>query len=154
MDQETFRQTYREINERDCVYEKAVLTNQVGCRHAERFCIAEREGLTCHSAEGRERCRRWLDRVREETRFALKTAADGGHRPLGHGKAIAAQVGGLRGLYLVLYPDAVPPATIADVDALLNEAVARHSGFEAIDMAPVVRQVAAYKIKKRARRRR
>ncbi len=154
MDQDAFRQTYREINERDCVFEKAVLTNQCGCRHAERFCIAEREGLACHSAEGRARCAAWLELVHEQARFAFKTA--GSERPaLGHGKAIAAQVGGLRGLRRVLRPDeSAPAAVIADVDGLLREALGRFGRFERVPMQAVIQQVAAYKIKKRARRRR
>ncbi len=154
MDQDAFRETYREINERPCPFEKAVLTNQCGCRHAERFCIAEREGLSCLSDAGQRRCLQWLENVREQARFALKTATHPDQPALGHGKAIAIQVGGLRGLRLALHPDENPPVLIADVDALLREALTRYSDFEQVDMQAVIQQIAAYKSKKRARRNR
>lgn len=154
MDQDAFRETYREINERPCPFEKAVLTNQCECRHAERFCIAEREGLSCLSDAGQQRCLQWLERVREQARFALKTAAHPDQPALGHGKAIAIQVGGLRGLHVTLHPDEGPPVIISDVDALLREALARHGDFGQVDMQAVIQQVAAYKSKKRARRNR
>jgi len=49
MDQDIFRRTYREVNERFCAFEKGVLTNNCECSQAERFCIAEREGVHCRA---------------------------------------------------------------------------------------------------------
>ena len=103
MDQDAFRQTYREVNEVFCAFEKGVLTNQCGCRCAERFCIAEREGVHCRSEPGQARCLRWLELLREQARFALRTEED--RRILPHGKAIRLQVGGMRGLLRVLGGD-------------------------------------------------
>ena len=40
MDQDAFRQTYREVNERFCAYEKAVLTNKCACSQSERSTLA------------------------------------------------------------------------------------------------------------------
>ncbi len=154
MDQDVFRETYQEINERPCPFEKAVLTNQCECRHAERFCIAEREGLRCLSGPGQQRCLTWLEAVREQARFALKTPTHPEQKMLGHGKAISIQVGGLRGLHIALHPDDTPPVVIADVDALLREALARYGDFGQVDAQSVIQQIAAYKSKKRARRKR
>jgi hypothetical protein len=47
MDQDAFRQTYQDINERFCAFEKAILTLQCQCSEAHKFCIAEREGVHC-----------------------------------------------------------------------------------------------------------
>ena len=44
MDQDIFRRTYKEVNERFCAFEKGVLTNNCNCSQAEKFCIAERTG--------------------------------------------------------------------------------------------------------------
>ena len=56
MDQDLFRQTYREVNEVFCAFEKSVLTNECSCHLAERFCIAEREGVHCRERRSQTRC--------------------------------------------------------------------------------------------------
>ena len=100
MDQDAFRRTYRDVNERQCAYEKSVLTNECSCSCAQRFCIAEREGVHCRSETGQARCLRWLDLLREQARFALRTEEE--RQLLPHGKAMRLQVGGMRGLQRVL----------------------------------------------------
>jgi hypothetical protein len=152
MDQDAFRQTYREVNEVYCAFEKSVLTNECRCSQAERFCIAEREGVHCRSRAGQARCLKWLELLREQARFALRT--DEERRLLPHGKAIRLQVGGMRGLQKVLAPEAGPSATIEDVDGLLAAAEQRFSTLDALPYSDIMREVAAYQVRKRARRRR
>jgi len=150
MDQDQFRQTYREVNEVYCAFEKSVLTNECGCRCAERFCIAEREGVHCRSEQGQTRCLRWLDLLREQARFALRTEED--RRILPHGKAIRLQVGGMRGLLGVLGEASNTPTTVEDVDGLLAEAEDRFGALEALPFSEIMREVAAYQVRKRSRR--
>jgi hypothetical protein len=152
MDQDAFRQTYREVNEVFCAFEKSVLTNECRCSRAERFCIAEREGVHCRSEPGQARCLKWLELLREQARFALRT--DEERRLLPHGKAIRLQVGGMRGLTLLMMPDVEKPVTIEDVDALLAGAEQRFGTLETIPFSEIMREVAAYQVRKRARRRR
>ena len=149
MDQDAFRQTYREVNEVFCAFEKSVLTNQCGCHHAQRFCIAEREGVHCKSQTGQARCLRWLDLLREQARFALRT--DEERRLLPHGKAIRLQVGGMRGLLQLL--GHAEDGVIDDVDALLAMAEARYGTLEGVLFTRIMPAVAAYQVRKRSRRR-
>lgn len=152
MDQDAFRQTYREVNEVFCAFEKSVLTNECRCSQAERFCIAEREGVHCRSEPAQARCLKWLELLREQARFALRT--DEERRLLPHGKAIRLQVGGMRGLTLLMAPDVEKPSTIEDVGALLAGAEQRFGTLEAVPFSEIMREVAAYQVRKRARRRR
>lgn len=152
MDQDAFRQTYREVNEIYCAFEKSVLTNACSCSQAERFCIAEREGVHCRNERKQARCLGWLESLREQARFALRSDED--RRLLPHGKAIRLQVGGLRGLIQVLTPDTEPGKSIEDVDALLVEAERRFGTLNAVPYSEIMRAVAAYKVRKRARRQR
>ena len=85
MDNEIFRKTYREVNERFCPYEKSILTNQCRCSRAKRFCIAEREGVNCLSDPAQQQCLDLLDLLRQQSRFALK--ATDARTALPHGKA-------------------------------------------------------------------
>ena len=152
MDQDAFRQTYKEVNERYCAFEKSVLTNQCQCSQAERFCIAEREGVHCNSDAGQQRCLQLLALLREHARFALRTdSAEQGMLP--HGKAIRIQVGGMRGLHAVLQPGDPVPEQIDDIYGLIERALQAFGTLEALPFSEVMPQIAAYQGKTRARRR-
>lgn len=153
MDQDAFRQTYKEVNERFCAFEKSVLTNQCACSQAERFCIAEREGVHCGSDEGQARCLQLLALLREQARFALRTQSEE-KGVLPHGKAVRIQVGGLRGLHTVLAPDQPAPEQIPDVYGVIARAEQAFGALEALPFSDIMPQIAAYQGKTRARRRR
>jgi hypothetical protein len=153
MDQDAFRKTYREVNERFCAYEKSVLTNQCECSQAERFCIAEREGVHCGSDDGQARCLKLLALLREQARFALRTQ-DAEKTLLPHGKAVRVQVGGLRGLHAVLDPDQPVPERIADVYGVIARAEQRFGELQALPFSQIMPQIAAYQGRSRSRRRR
>lgn len=152
MDQDAFRETYREVNERFCAFEKSVLTNQCECSQAERFCIAEREGVHCNSDIGQERCLKLLGLLREQARFALRTNPDD-KALLPHGKAIRIQVGGMRGLAAVLAPEQPAPDRIDDVYATIAQAEQQFGSLDALPFSDIMPQIAAYKGRKRSRRR-
>jgi len=143
MDNETFRKTYRDINDRCCVYEKSVLTNQCTCSQAERFCIAEREGVRCSSDMGQQQCVDLLQLLRTQARFALKSSVLPGSLP--HGKAMRIQVGGLRGLHRVLQPELPPPQPIADVFGLVSDAKRRFGSLENLPIQAIIQEIAAYR---------
>lgn len=153
MDQDAFRKTYREVNEVFCLFEKSVLTNECRCRQAQRFCIAEREGVHCRSESGQARCQRWLELLREQARFALRTD-ETQRRLLPHGKAVRLQVGGMRGLMLVLDGDQSIDNGIEDIDGALAEAEDRFGSLASLPFSEIMREVAAYQVRKRSRRRR
>ena len=152
MDQDAFRRTYREVNEVYCAFEKSVLTNECRCSQAERFCIAEREGVHCRAQDRQARCLRWLELLREQARFALR--ADEERRLLPHGKAIRLQVGGMRGLMKVLDPADPASESDDDVDGMLAHAEKQFQNLESAPFSEIMREVAAYQVRKRSRRRR
>ncbi|MEA3639346.1 MAG: hypothetical protein VBE63_05315 [Lamprobacter sp.] len=143
MDNQVFRETYSRINERYCPFEKSILTNQCACSRAERFCIAEREGVQCKTDEAQARCLSLLALLRGQARFALRTIDGGSALP--HAKAMRVQVGGLRGLYLALNPDAEVPKTIDDVDAIVEAAVSRFGHLDNLPFQVIVQQITAYR---------
>lgn len=151
MDQDAFRRTYRDVNERCCAYEKSILTNQCGCSQAERFCIAEREGVRCLSDEGQTRCLELLRLLRQQARFALRTDRDKSILP--HGKAMRIQVGGLRGLETVLSDTQETPTTIGDVYNLVGRALQQYHRLDKLPFSKIMQQVAAYRGRSRSRRR-
>jgi len=147
MDQDAFRETYREVNENFCAFEKSVLINQCNCSKAERFCIAEREGVHCLSEEGQARCLDALSILRDHATFALRELTEG---KLPHGKAMRVQIGGMRGLNKLLNGD---DTQVPDVDAILQAAIQRWGSLEHLPFSEIMPSIAAYKGKTRARRR-
>ena len=152
MDNQVFRETYGAINERFCPFEKSILTNQCGCRLAERFCIAEREGVHCKTDAAQARCIRLLQLMRAQARFALKTTD--GRSALPHAKAMRVQVGGLRGLHASLHPGDAIPKTIADIDAIVEAAIDRFGSLDALPFGSIVQQITAYRGRRSFRERR
>ena len=151
MDQDAFRTTYKQVNERFCAFEKSVLTNQCQCSQAEKFCIAEREGVHCKIDEGQARCLEILDNLREQARFALRNSNDS-QRILPHGKAIRIQVGGMRGIFHALNPDSEIPTPVPDINDTLLQALEQFGNFTDLPYSQVMQQIAAYQVKKRSRR--
>jgi hypothetical protein len=149
MDSDAFRHTYRLINQRFCPYEKTILTNHGACSQARKFCIAEREGVQCDSALAQAACLEFLDRLRQQARFALKSTDTGAALP--HAKAMRLQIGGLRGIQSALAPDDPAPNVIADIRATIEAAIARFGTLERLPFDHIMRQVAAYQGRQRLR---
>lgn len=152
MDNQVFRETYDAINERYCPFEKSILTNQCACSRAQRFCIAEREGVHCQADEAQARCIGLLQLLRNQARFALKTTD--GSAALPHAKAMRVQVGGLRGLHRALHPETPAPNKIEDVDAIVEAAILRFGSLEALPFQLIVQQITAYRGRRPFRERR
>jgi hypothetical protein len=154
MDQDAFRETYRDVNERACVFERAVLTNQCTCSRADRFCIAEREGVACNSAEGNRRCEQLVSLLREHARFALRAATEENRDPLPYGKAMRVQVGGLRGLRAIVDAADTEAADLPEVFSLVERAVATFGALDALPFSEIMPYIASYRGRSRSRRRR
>ncbi|MCG8489125.1 MAG: hypothetical protein MI756_16760 [Chromatiales bacterium] len=149
MDQDAFRRTYREMNERFCAYEKSLLSRHCDCSQAKKICIAEREGVHCLSDEANAQCIELLKNLRHQARFALKSNND--NEVLPHGKAMRLQVGGLRGLFSVLYPDQTTPEFIEDVYQLISQAKAEFDSLENLPFQTLIQHVSAYQGRRRLR---
>ena len=149
MDNEVFRRTYRDINERFCPFEKGILTNNCACSRARRFCIAEREGVHCNSDEAQSRCIELLELMRQKARFALKSTEERSALP--HAKAMRVQVGGLRGLHAAVQPDEAVPVKIPDINGIVEAAIARFGDLASVPFQLVIQQIAASKGRRRLR---
>jgi hypothetical protein len=147
MDQDAYRRTYREMNERICAYEKSILFRHCGCSQSKKLCIAEREGIHCLSDDALQQCQELLKTLRQQARFALKSNLEKGALP--HAKAMRLQVGGLRGLFSALHPKHPIPEPIDDVFSLINHATSVYGRLENLPYQTLIQQVSAYKGRQR-----
>jgi len=147
MDQEAFRQTYEQLNERVCAFEKGVLSGLCGCSLADKVAIAEREGVHCRYDWAQRQCFDLLDLLRHRARFTLKLGHNTGVLP--HNKAMRMQIGGVRGIFAALHPEEEIPPCIEDIHGLLQEALAAYGELEQLPFGEIIKQVAAFKGRQR-----
>lgn len=150
MDQDAFRETYREFNENFCAFEKSILTNQCNCSQAEKFCIAEREGIRCHSKDGQAQCIEALEILRAQARFALRSSEE--KRMLPHGKAIRIQVGGMRGIKSLVFQNDETPEQVPDIFAILSLAIEKYEKLDLLPFDGIMPYIAAYKGRSKMRK--
>jgi len=96
MNEDEYRNTYHQVNEQRCVFEKMVLLRYGNCEYNQKLLLAEREAMACQSESAQKQCLLLLNTMRQNARFALQiTKADA---PLPHSKEVKVQAGGLYGL--------------------------------------------------------
>ncbi|EXJ16775.1 hypothetical protein [Imhoffiella purpurea] len=150
MDDDAFRDTYDAVNQRVCPFEKTLLTRQAGCTLAERFCIAEREGVQCGSEAAQGACSELLELLHRQALFLTRSTAPQGARP--HALAMRVQVGGLRGIQSVLEPDRADPGPVEDISALVAAVRSRFGSPDRLPFSVIMRHIAAYRGRTRPRR--
>ncbi|KRT55584.1 hypothetical protein Ga0074115_1216 [endosymbiont of Ridgeia piscesae] len=143
MDQDAYRRTYRELNDRFCAFEKSVLSSKCRCTRSSKIHLAEREGVHCESDQFQTICIEFLETLRHHARFALKLNDEAAALP--HGKAMRLQVGGLRGVFASLNPEREIPDPIADIETLLREAIGSYGSIDKLPFQNLIQQVSAYK---------
>ena len=147
MDKKELDDAYHEINQRPCIFEKALLTRRCACAKAQRFWLAEREGIGCGETSARLQCQSLLDHMRQNARFALQLQTP--DAPLPHAKMLRLQTGGLLGLRRVLGAAADQCDEIEDVHGLVSEAIARFGGLEDLPYGDMLRVVSSFQARAR-----
>ena len=149
MEEDEYRSTYDAVNQRRCIFEKAINARHVGCGQMKRFYLADREGVGCQSEEGQKRCVALLERMRSSARFALQMTHIGG--PLPHNKEIKVQVGGLLGIQALVQPELAEAGKVEDAFATLNRAEQRYGGIEQIPLSNVMKDIKQFQGRRRRR---
>lgn len=153
MEEDEYRSAYHAINQRRCVFEKSVLSRRAACVHAHRFCLADREGVTCQDEAAMAQCKSLLDTLRDKAGFALKLPRIDG--PLPHAKEVKVQTGGLLGMQQQLCHDpARTDGQIADIHALIEQALSRFGGLDALPYTEIARSIVLFDGRGRRRRNR
>jgi len=144
MDENAYKETYRALNQRDCVFEKAIVICRHGCRNSRRIGIGERLVIGCASPAAQEICKDLLELLRNNAVFALGVTDI---TVLPHAKELKVQCGGLRGLRLALGLEAV--VEIDDISDLVNQAQERYDGLDKLPFSEIVRSIAHFEARRK-----
>jgi hypothetical protein len=151
VEEDEYRSTYQKINQRRCVFEKAILTQRCCCLCSARFYLADREGIACDSGSAHERCSHFITQLRKNARFALKITVLDGELP--HAKEIKVQNGGLLGLQRILHPD-LSSDKVIDVARLTALGEQTYGSLEQIPYQELVKSIADFEGRRRRRSKR
>ena len=139
MEEDAYRSTYHQINTIRCAFEKTILNRHGNCALAHKFCLAEREGVSCQSAVNQQRCQHFLQLVRSRAQFVLKLTQTGDQLP--HAKELRVQLGGLQGLAKASnFP--LDGKNVNDINKLISQA---ESCFTTLEDVPADNMIRAIK---------
>ena len=148
MEEDQYRKTYNSFNELRCIYEKAINSRRCTCSASHRFNLADREGVSCQSQQGQQRCKTVLELMRKNAGFALKLPEVDG-TPLPHAKEMKVQIGGLLGLQSLLFADKENAEEVEDIDTILQAALQQYSDFQQLPFAEVIKSITNFKGRQR-----
>ncbi|NIP71989.1 MAG: hypothetical protein GWO16_02670 [Gammaproteobacteria bacterium] len=138
------------MNERRCVFEKALLTRRFGCQKLTTTNIGEREAVGCSDGSAQQQCRRLLEHMRRNAAFVLKRTGMPG--PFPHAHEIRVQCGGLLGLKQLICGESESDS-LADIHALVRRTAAEYEDLDALPYRTLVRSIARYQGRRPRRRR-
>lgn len=150
MDENQYRQTYRDVNQRRCVFEKAINSRRCTCSQARRFNLADREGVACTSDAANVRCRHLLEQLRRNASFALQLKAVAG--PLPHAQEMKVQIGGMLGLQQVLLAGLAAAGNadrVEDIAALAGQAEQRFGTLDQLPFTEIVKSIVHFEARPR-----
>ncbi|MCK5697316.1 MAG: hypothetical protein KAI02_04085 [Gammaproteobacteria bacterium] len=169
MDEDQYRNTYKEMNPTRCYFEKLLLLRYGNCEQANKLFLAEREAFACNDASAQQQCQRLIERLRANARFSLQLTQVNG--PLPHAKEIKVQVGGLFGLQQLLAEKDLThteslhdnnikfgeqtlgeQAPIHNIYIIINQAIQQYQSLEGIPYNEVVKAIINFKIPERKRK--
>ncbi len=147
MEEKEYRDTYNTVNERRCVFEKAINSRRCTCSKSRCFHLADREGIACKSAAGNALCSVLLQLMRNNARFALHLTTVQG--PLPHAKEIRVQTGGMLGLQGLVYPEKKDQAGVDDIITTIDNALQRHGRLEDLPFDVIVQGIVKFEGRKK-----
>ncbi len=149
MDETEYRQTYRAVNDRRCVFEKAINARRCNCRLSQRFNLADREGVSCNSEPGSSCCKQLLELLCKNASFALQMTRVPG--PLPHAKEVKVQIGGMLGLQKLLQPQMHDDELVDDIHGLTEMAVQEYGSLDNLPYSEIVKTIVTFEGRPRRR---
>ena len=127
-----------------CPFDKPIISARLVCSLAEKYSIAEREGVHCTDARAQRKCLALVEQLRDSAKFALKLTDR--TVPLPHGKEMKIKCGGLYAMQQLL-SDKDPVADVPDVHQTLNLCQEKYLQIANMPFSEIVKFISAYKVR-------
>ena len=148
MDEQQYKSTYNSINPERCVFEKAINSRVCDCSEAQRFNLADREGVACNSTHGLKRCSLLISQLRNNARFVFQRTELS--QVLAHTEEIKIQIGGLLGLQTLVSSDS--ERNVEDIDKLITLAETKYKNMEHFPYSQLVKNISTYQLRVRRKK--
>ena len=154
MDEDEYKKTYQQINQLQCVFEKALCSLRCQCSQGDMFRLADRHGVACNKPASQLQCASLLNHLRNQTRFVFKINDIDG--PFPHNKEIRVQNGGLLGIQKLLglevEQNAAGEDLVSDVAAVIADAIEKYGSIEALPYNLIMPSVTAFQARPKRRK--
>ena len=148
MDEQQYKSAYQNINPKKCVFEKAINSRVCNCSKAQRFNLADREGVACSSNLGLQRCAELISELRDNARFVFQRTEL--KQVLAHTEEIKIQNGGLIGLQSQVYEDS--KQEIDDIYELITTAEEKFKNLANFPYSQLMKDISSYQLRARRRK--
>ncbi len=142
MDEDVYRDTYRNIVTIKCVFEKAINSRQTTCKQANKIRLADREAVAYRDDVARQICTGFLEILRTKALFALKLQDHSS--PLPHAKEIKVQMGCIIGLALDKKTDVIRGQKIENIHGLIQTSLEKYQSLENFPYENLMRSIVNY----------
>lgn len=132
------------MEEYKCTFAAPLITGQFGCVHARP--VARRGGpdIACSVHDSHDRCAQIFERLKAVALPAFGVEDDLLSMP--HSTLVKIQTGGLLGLQRLLADAPAAPATVTNIDELVETAT--KMGLEGLAFAQLVDDITSYKVRR------
>lgn len=143
MDEIAFMHALGSVNPKPCAFGKVILSRHCACTKVVKRYAAEREMVACSVDAERAQCGELLDRLRQNSAFALKLT----HitLPLPHGPEMRVQYGGLQGLQL----EVNGLSEVADISELVSAVKEKFGNFDSLPFSKIIQSVVNCEVRKK-----
>jgi hypothetical protein len=124
-----------------CPFEKPILSTRFNCDAAEKFSVAEREGVRCCNNLALANCTTLVGHLREKSRFSIRRTDD--TVPLSYGQDMKIKCGGLLALHRAVHGEETDAVT--NIHQLLQNAMQAYHSLAALPYAELIQGIASYK---------
>lgn len=147
MEENRYRDTYHSINPLRCVFEKSINSRRCQCSLAERFNLADREGVRCTADLAQKQCNTLLETLRNKAIFVIQLTKIEGALP--HAREIKVQTGGLLGIQGLIEPVENQTGKVTDIHGLINRAIDTYQSIDTLPYEVIIKNIKTFEGRKR-----
>ena len=152
MAEDDYQSTYNELASVRCIFEKALTNHQAKCSLSRHFCLADREGYSCESAESSRNCSEILRNLREKSIFVLKLHEVNG--PLPHNMEIRVQAGGMMGLAKLIAnnEETREQPVLDDINRIISSTIEKYGALDKLPYSEIIQSIVQFQGRRRRQR--